>query len=209
MAFCCGGSNKIAPWTRAERVPRRVPELHRQQQRTLAREGSISWTSSGPFNDLINSLRSGSSQNLSTRHRSGSIAFVYCLPQLPEKCGVYPLFEDPTVEPDGSGPPPHGLENIVHGEFRTAISRLKQVVALNGCRRSCLVRLSPSQPVWRLNPGDLVDDRPPTSTALHMILKSASHPDHTLGELGDDRNVRSAPLVVGHQIVPNRLYRRI
>lgn len=24
MAFCCGGSHKIAPWTRAKRVPRRV-----------------------------------------------------------------------------------------------------------------------------------------------------------------------------------------
>jgi hypothetical protein len=24
-AFSCGGSNKIAPWTRAKRVPRRVP----------------------------------------------------------------------------------------------------------------------------------------------------------------------------------------
>lgn len=35
MAFCCGGLNKIAPWTRAQRVPRRVPKLHRQQQRSL------------------------------------------------------------------------------------------------------------------------------------------------------------------------------
>ena len=26
MAFCCGGSDKFAPWTRAQRVPRRVPQ---------------------------------------------------------------------------------------------------------------------------------------------------------------------------------------
>ena len=44
MAFCCSGSNKVAPWTRAERVPRRVPRLHRQQQRTLDRLKSYTST---------------------------------------------------------------------------------------------------------------------------------------------------------------------
>ena len=41
MAFCCGGLDKIAPWTRAKRVPRRVLQLHRQQQRTLARAFAV------------------------------------------------------------------------------------------------------------------------------------------------------------------------
>src|SRR5688572_19499209 len=138
---------------------------------------------------------------------SGSVADVQCLPELPEEGGVHPLLEYPSVDPRGPGAQPCSLEDVVHGKFRSPVHRLEQVVAFDSRCRSGFVALFPRQPVWRFYSGHLVDHRPSTSTAPYLVFKPTPHVDLSFGELGDDGNVRSAPFVMGHQVVPNRLDR--
>jgi hypothetical protein len=47
MAFCCGGTHKIAPWTRAKRVPRRVPGRHRPRGNSFPPAGGTAAVSGG------------------------------------------------------------------------------------------------------------------------------------------------------------------
>lgn len=102
--------------------------------------------------------------------RGSAFLLVERLPQLAQESGINLSYENPFVEPDGTGAHAPGFQSGMQGECRSTIDGFEEIRPFDRLRWAFVVCLLPTQLVRRLIAGYLVDDCPATPASFELVF---------------------------------------